>query len=71
MEITESNWKKTFFFIWGGQAFSLIGSQMVHFAIAWWLTQSTGSAVVLATMAIFGMLPRSSWARSSARWSTG
>jgi DHA3 family macrolide efflux protein-like MFS transporter len=58
MDITPSNWKKAFFFIWSGQAASLVGSQMVHFAIAWWLTQSTGSAVVLATMAIFGMLPQ-------------
>jgi DHA3 family macrolide efflux protein-like MFS transporter len=58
MNVTPANWKKTFFFIWTGQAFSLIGSQMVHFAIAWWLTQSTGSAVVLATMAVFGMLPQ-------------
>jgi len=51
------NWKRTFFVIWGGQAFSLIGSQMIHFAIAWWLTQETGSAAALATMAIFYMLP--------------
>lgn len=58
MNVTPSNWKKIFFTIWIGQAFSLIGSQMVHFAVAWWLTQSTGSAVVLATMAVFGMLPQ-------------
>jgi DHA3 family macrolide efflux protein-like MFS transporter len=58
MEANPSNWKKTFFLIWTGQSLSLIGSQMVHFAIAWWLTQSTGSAVVLATIAIFGLLPQ-------------
>lgn len=58
MEVTPANWKKAFFFIWGGQAFSLVGSQLVHFAIAWWLTDTTGSAVVLATMAVFGMLPQ-------------
>lgn len=51
-------WKRTFFVIWVGQAFSLVGSQMIHFAIAWWLTQETGSAAVLATMAIFGMIPQ-------------
>jgi len=56
--LSSSNWKKTFFLIWSGQAVSLVGSQMVHFSIAWWLTQSTGSAVVLATVAIFGMLPQ-------------
>lgn len=55
---TSSNWKRTFFTIWVGQAFSLIGSQVVHFSIAWWLTQSTGSASVLAMMAIMYMLPQ-------------
>ena len=35
MEVTSSNWKKVFFTIWSGQAFSLVGSQMVHFALAY------------------------------------
>ena len=58
MDVTPSNWKKVFAIIWAGQAFSLVGSQMVHFAIAWWLTQSTGSAAVLVTMAIFASVPQ-------------
>src|SRR5574338_1188269 len=58
MNQLSENWKRTFFLIWVGQALSMIGSQVVHFAIAWWVTQATGSAVVLATMAIFGMLPQ-------------
>lgn len=58
MQFDKASWKKTFFFIWSGQAISLVGSQIVQFAIAWWITQSTGSAVVLATMAIFSMLPQ-------------
>jgi MFS transporter, DHA3 family, macrolide efflux protein len=58
MEVTSTNWKKVFSIIWAGQAFSLVGSQMVHFAVAWWLTQSTGSATVLATMAIFATVPQ-------------
>ena len=58
LKVSTENWKKIFFFIWAGQAFSLVGSQMVHFAVAWWVTQSTGSAVVLATMAVFGMVPQ-------------
>ena len=52
-----SNWKRTFSLIWIGQAISMIGSQMVGFAIAWWLTKETGSAAVLVTMAIFGTIP--------------
>lgn len=54
----ESNWKKRFFTIWIGQAFSLFGSSLVGFALIWWLTQTTGSATVLATASLVGMLPQ-------------
>jgi DHA3 family macrolide efflux protein-like MFS transporter len=30
--------------IWIGQALSLLGSQLVQFALVWWLTRTTGSA---------------------------
>ena len=52
----DSNWQARFFSIWGGQAVSLFGSQLVQFAIIWWLTQETGSATVLAISAMVGML---------------
>jgi DHA3 family macrolide efflux protein-like MFS transporter len=52
------NWKRTFFIIWSGQAASLIGSSLVHFALVWWMTQTTGSAAVLATAALVGALPQ-------------
>ena len=44
-----------FLTIWTGQAFSLLGSHLVQFALVWWLTKETGSATVLAvaTMAAF------------------
>jgi hypothetical protein len=42
-------WKPRFFSIWAGQAVSLLGSMLVQFALVWWLTQTTGSATVLAT----------------------
>ncbi|MBU0511746.1 MAG: MFS transporter [Chloroflexi bacterium] len=51
-------WKTPFFTIWGGQAFSLLGSQLVGFALIWHLTVSTGSATVLATASLVGMLPQ-------------
>ena len=51
-------WKKRFFTIWSGQAFSLLGSQLVDFALIWYLTVTTGSATVLATASMVGMLPR-------------
>jgi len=50
-------WKSRFFTIWGGQAFSLLGSQLVGFAIIWYLTVETGSATVLVTASLVGMLP--------------
>lgn len=53
----EKNWKKPFFTVWIGQAFSLLGSQLVQFALIWYLTQQTKSATVLATATLAGMLP--------------
>ena len=50
-------WKTTFFTIWGGQALSILGSQLVQFALIWHLTIKTGSATVLATATLVGILP--------------
>jgi len=50
-------WKGTFFTIWSGQALSILGSQLVQFALIWHLTVQTGSATVLATATLVGMLP--------------
>lgn len=52
-----NNWKKKFFTIYLGQAFSIIGSSTVQFAIVWYLTKQTGSALTLTTAAIAGFLP--------------
>ena len=46
-----------FFSIWTGQAFSLFGSKVAQFALIWWLTQLTGSATVLATASLVGLVP--------------
>jgi DHA3 family macrolide efflux protein-like MFS transporter len=53
-----SGWRRRFVSIWTGQAFSLFGSSLVHFALIWWLTDSTRSATVLATASLVGMLPQ-------------
>ena len=53
-----TRWAPRFFTIWTGQAFSLLGSQLVQFAIIWWLTQKTGSATVLATASLVGLIPQ-------------
>jgi DHA3 family macrolide efflux protein-like MFS transporter len=57
-EQTLENWKTRFFTIFTGQAFSLVGSALVQFALVWYLTQKTGSATVLATASLFAMLPQ-------------
>lgn len=51
-------WQKRFFTIWGGQAFSMLGSQLVGFALVWHMTMVTGSAKVLAVAAMMEWLPR-------------
>src|SRR5512142_2900773 len=53
-----SNWARRFFTIWGGQAFSLFGSQLVQFALVWYLAQKTGSATILAVATLAAMLPQ-------------
>jgi len=62
METTQQtipeNWAPRFFTVWGGQAFSLFGSQLVQFALVWWLTKETGSATVLATATLVALLPQ-------------
>lgn len=57
MHMRWRSWMTPFFTIWAGQAFSLIGSSLVQFALVWWLTLQTGSATVLATAALVGTLP--------------
>lgn len=51
-------WATRFFIIWTGQAFSLVGSSLVQFALVWWMTSETGSATVLATATLFSLLPQ-------------
>lgn len=54
----KESWKKTFFMIWTGQAFSLLGSELVQFSLVWYLTRSTGSAAVLALASFTALTPR-------------
>jgi DHA3 family macrolide efflux protein-like MFS transporter len=52
-----ATWAAPFFTIWSGQALSQLGSRMAAFALIWWMTQTTGSATVLATGTLLGYLP--------------
>jgi MFS transporter, DHA3 family, macrolide efflux protein len=54
----QEKWAARFFTIWTGQAFSLFGSQLVQFALVWWLAQKSGSATILAIATLVGMLPQ-------------
>lgn len=47
-----------FFVIFSGQGISLFGSQLVQFALVWWLTKASGSASVLALASIVALLPQ-------------
>jgi DHA3 family macrolide efflux protein-like MFS transporter len=47
-----------FLTLWAGQAISLFGSQAVQFALIWWLTLKSGSAAVLTTATLVGLLPQ-------------
>lgn len=51
-------WKKVFYTISFGQAFSIIGSSIVQFAIMWYLTVKTNSAIQLSISAVVGLLPQ-------------
>ena len=52
------NWARRFYTLWTGQALSLLGSQLVQFAIIWYLTQATQSATTLAIASMMGLLPQ-------------
>ena len=52
------NWAQRFFIIWTGQAFSLVGSALVQFALVWYLTRTTGSGTILATATLVALLPQ-------------
>ncbi|MBQ6810766.1 MAG: MFS transporter [Firmicutes bacterium] len=51
------SWKTKFFAVASGQMVSLIGSSAVQFALIWWITMETGSAVYLGLAAVINFLP--------------
>jgi DHA3 family macrolide efflux protein-like MFS transporter len=53
----KTNWKRLFFPFWASQLLSIFGSALVQFTLVWWLTQETGSATVLATATLVGLMP--------------
>ena len=53
----ETRWKLPFFTFWATQALSLFGSGLASFGLIWWITDSTGSATILATVSLAALLP--------------
>ena len=51
------HWAIRFFTIWTGQRLSLLGSTIGSFALIWWLTETTGSAIVLTTASMVVLVP--------------
>ncbi|KXK12553.1 MAG: major facilitator superfamily transporter [Chloroflexi bacterium OLB14] len=58
MENSNQHWARRFYTLWTGQALSLLGSQLVQFAIIWYLTEKTNSATTLAIASMMGLLPQ-------------
>lgn len=58
MMVSSNDWRKNFFTIWTGQAFSQLSSSVLQFAIVWYLTDHTGSAMILSIAMMMGYLPQ-------------
>jgi DHA3 family macrolide efflux protein-like MFS transporter len=52
------HWRRPFLTLYVGQAFSLLSSSAAQFAIIWWITAKTGSAISLAIASLAGLLPQ-------------
>jgi DHA3 family macrolide efflux protein-like MFS transporter len=52
----KSNFNQYLFF-WGGQLCSILGSSIVSFSITWWVTVTTGSAILLSILSFMYVLP--------------
>jgi len=48
---------RPFALLWGGQAISLLGDRLFDIALAWWVLEETGSAVVMGTVFVLSILP--------------
>lgn len=53
----QRNWLSIIAVIWAGQAVSMVTSYAAGYAVVWYVTESTGSALVLSVMTIAVMFP--------------
>lgn len=54
----KQQWRKKYLTILSGQTVSLIGSSAVQFALIWWLTNESKSAIMLSLAGLFAYLPQ-------------
>ncbi len=55
--MSNNNWKRNFLFLWTGQGFALFSTSILQFALIWWLTRKTGSAITLSLATLATILP--------------
>lgn len=51
-------WPGPFFTLWGSQALAMLTSEVLQFALIWWLTASFNSATVVGMATMTALLPR-------------
>lgn len=56
-QIQERYYVNSYFIFWFGQIISLLGSNIVQFAVVWWITIETRSSVMLGLSAFLGFIP--------------
>ena len=56
-ELANNQTFKRYIFMWSGQLFSILGSSVVNFAIAWWVIVLTGSPTLLSIGIFMYTLP--------------
>lgn len=54
----KQQWRKNYLTILSGQTVSLIGSSAVQFALIWWLTNESKSAIMLSVAGLSSYLPQ-------------
>ena len=58
MTVSKTEWKRNYFTILSGQAISLVTSGILQISIIFYLTEKTGSALVLSLSTMVGFLPQ-------------
>ncbi|WP_295200608.1 MFS transporter [uncultured Chryseobacterium sp.] len=58
LSLTGTGWQKRYWFIFSGQAFSIIGSALTQFVLMWWIADTTGSVSKLAMAGTVALLPQ-------------